>query len=109
MRFELRSKFNSWPIPLRSIYLSIEDTIEDFVTVGIINSGKRAVIIISHYLKDKKVTNKQNVQKSEYQFGHHHQGQTHRYNRVGQPPQVAICVNPPSSTAQVSAMADPAI
>jgi len=109
VRFELRSKFNSWPTPLRSIYLSIEDTIENFVTVGIINSGERAVIIISHYLKDKKVTNKQNVQNSEYQFGHHHQGQTYRCSRVGQPAQVAICVNPRSPTAQVSAMADPAI
>jgi hypothetical protein len=73
----------SWPTPLRSIYLSIEDTIEDFVTVGSINSGKRALIIISHYLKDKKVTNKQNVQNSEYQFGHHHQGQTYRYLQQG--------------------------
>jgi len=109
VRFELRSKFNSWLTPLRSIYLSIEDTIEDFVTVGIINSGKRAVIIISHYLKDKKVTNKQNVQNSEYQFGHHHQGQTYRCSRMGQPAQVAICVNPRSPTTQVSAMADPAI
>ena len=77
--------------------------------MGIINSGERAVIIISHYLKDKKVTNKQNVQNSEYQFGHHHQGQTYRCSRVGQPAQVAICVNPRSPTAQVSAMADPAI